>query len=217
MAFIEAAYLGREDAIINAIALSDKYGADTLGKWRSIRDVIQGDIQLTGFTHPEDHGISDVRKVLKMFNLDSESGIKKVENMLIGDILQLFEGRTPVSKNVTSLARNTVATKLMYFGTKYDMSLAHVRLGDYFYYGKHPDGVNFKEAFGSYKRGTWFNSSVDFQAQSYLSLGYMYQFGKGCDRNLHQAREAYSKVIISHLLLLFTLLGQKFRRQAQLC
>lgn len=72
-----------------------------------------------------------------------------------------------------------------------DLTVAYLRLGDYYYYGKHPDGIDYQKAFGFYKSATWYNNSLDFQAQAYLSLGYMYQFGKGCEKNLEKARECY--------------------------
>lgn len=194
MVFMEAAFLGRNDGIINAMALSDKYGAKILGKWRTIEEVIEGEKELAGFTAPEDLENSDVRKVLRLFDLDTENGIEYLKDQVVGDINRLLEGAEPVYKNMTSKASYTIATNIMMHGTKYDLNMAYVRLGDYYYYGKHPDGVNFKKAYGFYKTATWYNNSVDFQAQGYLSLGYMYQFGKGCDRDLSRAREAYGQV-----------------------
>ena len=194
MVFVEAAFLGRNDGLINAIALADKYGQQIFGKQRSLQEVIDGDKELAGFTPPEDQNDTVLRKVLRIFNLDNNKGIQWLEEEMFGDITRLLEGQTPVYKNTTNKIHHTLATNLMEHGVKYDFNMAYVRLGDYYYYGKHPDGVDHKKAFGLYKSSTWYNNSIDFQAQGYLSLGYMYQFGKGCERNLNSAREAYSNV-----------------------
>lgn len=83
---------------------------------------------------------------------------------------------------------------MMAVGRMMDLTIAYLRLADYYYYGKHPDGVNMKKAFIYYKNASWNNSTLEFQAQAFLSLGYMYQFGKGCEKSIESARQCYTKV-----------------------
>ena len=119
-------------------------------------------------------------------NDDSEGNNKKLNiRKLIG---KAKEGQFKGNSNYL------VATRILELATKYNLNFAFVRLGDYYYYGKHPNGVNMKESFAMYKRATFYNSSIDFKAQGYLSMGSMYQMGKGVKRNIKSARRAYSKV-----------------------
>lgn len=68
---------------------------------------------------------------------------------------------------------------------------AFVKLGDYYYYGKHSSGQDYQQAYFMYRRATYTNSSADFKAQAYLSLGYMKQFGIGTDIEFKAAKDYY--------------------------
>lgn len=81
---------------------------------------------------------------------------------MFGDIYRLLEGQKPVFENSTSPLSYSLAANLMKYGSKMDLTVAYLRLGDYYYYGKHPEGVNHQKAFGYYKSATWYNNSIDF-------------------------------------------------------
>jgi hypothetical protein len=49
------------------------------------------------------------------------------------------------------------------------------------------------KAFALYNQSKTMNKSLDFQAQAYLSTGFMHQFGIGTSRNLGLARLDYEK------------------------
>ena len=145
MAFTEAAFLGRQDAIINSIALMDKFGHRVLGEKKSLEEVL-----------------TTMKNFTKMLKIDQTSEIQKLKDSMFGDIYRLIEGQPAPLRNSTSSLNHVLAANLMRYGAKMDLTVAYLRLGDYYYYGKHPEGVDYKKAFGYYRSATWYNNSVDF-------------------------------------------------------
>lgn len=72
-----------------------------------------------------------------------------------------------------------------------------MRLGDLYFYGKLSDDEvpDYETALHYYEKATQTNTSRDTIAQSYHSLGYMYQFGLGTEKNVTKAIDLYIKAV----------------------
>lgn len=103
---------------------------------------------------------------------------------------------TNFSDEFTPLQSYSVSYKLLKNAAKREKTFALLRLGDYHYYGKISKESDYPKAYGFYKRAIWTNSSAEFKAQAYLSLGYMHHFGIGAEKSRQKATEYYSKVKI---------------------
>jgi len=90
-----------------------------------------------------------------------------------------------------------IARQLYEEGLKEKNTFSGLRLGDLHFYGKldPSNQPNYAEAVRFYEQAVLTNTSRDIMAQSYHSLGYMYQFGLGVERNLTTAIDYYQGAI----------------------
>eukprot|EP00475_Leptophrys_vorax_P044083 TRINITY_DN8701_c0_g1_i1.p1 TRINITY_DN8701_c0_g1~~TRINITY_DN8701_c0_g1_i1.p1 ORF type:complete len:744 (-),score=149.93 TRINITY_DN8701_c0_g1_i1:1333-3564(-) len=63
---------------------------------------------------------------------------------------------------------------------------AYRKLGDYYYYGRVRDGVDYKKALDQYRQ-----AAEKRNAHAMFNLGFMYQFGVGCEQDFHLAKRYY--------------------------
>jgi len=196
--YLEGGYLGMQDSLINSAVLIDRY------------KFIRGDKSVLT-TIEENKEIFN--PLLALYNMTSKElrsiTLEDLEPIAYSKNSNLLELRLPYQvpvtyENVTKgISRSNlnynVTTRILTIGKKDSNAFALSRLGDYYYYGKHSKGQSYRDAFSFYMQGTHSNSSLDFKAQSHLSVGWMYQFGKGVERDLEKANQYYTKV--SNILL----------------
>ena len=75
--------------------------------------------------------------------------------------------------NFSSSLSIKAALRLFESASQEKNTFATVRLADYYYYGKAGLHSNKTKAFELYNQAQAMNKSIDFQAQAYLSTGYM--------------------------------------------
>ena len=174
MYYLESSYLGYEAGLVNSAILLDKY--EIFEERKSLVNSFEDDAvlfklaSLVGFDKKA--LISNAYEDLFSMNLDIDSD---------------FSVETGTS--IATLA----ALRLLRSASQEQNSFATVRLGDYYYYGRAGLPVNYSKAYYLYLSAQSMNKSHDFQAQAYLSTGFMSQFGIGTQRNLLRAREDYDK------------------------
>lgn len=174
MYYAEAGILGNEVGQINGAILHDKH------------QLLPADATLRA-TLRESKLLSDY---LIARQLSEDDLYDLVFEDLLGLGIQL--NRDLTNSNATRLSE-IVATRLYQTAARDKNTFAAVRLGDFYYYGKGYFASNVTKAFALYNESKTMNKSVDFQAQAYLSTGFMHQFGIGVARSLGQAREDYEK------------------------
>lgn len=147
MLYLYAAYLGHDDALINSAVLFDRY--KIIGEDKSIKKVLE-----------ESTLINSVASLLGL-------NLLKLRELVLGDLNKIALDFDTIeelgSKNLDFSYNNItsgeykgedinyfVGSRILEIGTKFKINYAFVRLGDYYYYGKHPDGENMREAFGKY-------------------------------------------------------------------
>lgn len=174
MYYLEAAFLGYESGLVNAAILLDKY--QIFQPKSSLSESFTSNLILmrAGF----------------LLNIDQKAFVYHAFEDLFS--LKLDIHQTDIEKVESSLSTQA-SLRLLESASLEQNSFATVRLADYYYYGKAGLDRNYSKAFYLYLAAQNMNKSNDFQAQAYLSTGYMHQFGIGVPRNLPKARNDYEK------------------------
>ena len=179
MMYLEAAYFGYEAGLVNAAILLDKN--DVFQKEQSLVEAVESDeiIKSLGAVLGVDAGVLLGHVYEDLFSI----------GMRLGDTRRRREGpseeEAPLSTKATMRLLESARSEYNTFAT--------VRLGDYYYYGKNGIKPNVSRAFEMYLAAQSMNKSKDFQAQAFLSTGFMRQFGVGRKRDLELARSDYEK------------------------
>jgi TPR repeat protein len=161
MMYLDASFQGHDEAVINAAVLIDKF--KIFGVDKTVRRTVE-----------------DCRVVKRVLEV-SEFGVRDLEEFVFGDVRRIvkddleafgegafFGGLGEVyPRDVNFL----VSTKLFEIAAKFNINFAFVRLGDNYFYGRHPDGKNYKEAFGKFQF-----SLTNFSLTIYKNSIFPYKF-----------------------------------------
>lgn len=176
MFYLEAAYYGYEVGLVNSAILLDKnqiFSSD-----ESLVEEFKNDpVLLTAGA---------------ILGFDSN----RLINTIYEDLASLRMGAAPPGQRQTPAHPSLTlraSIRLLEAAKEEQNTFATVRLGDYYYYGKGDLAPDLHKAFQLYQAAQSMNKSRDFQAQAYLSTGFMKQFGLGTGRNLALAREDYER------------------------
>lgn len=174
MYYLESAYLGYEAGVVNSAILLDKY--EIFAERTSLIK-----------TFERDEILSRLSNLLKFDK-------KKLVEAAYEDLLSMdLDIDVNYKEDTNASVAISAALRLLRSASQEQNSFATVRLGDYYYYGRAGLPVNYTKAYYLYLAAQNMNKSQDFQAQAYLSTGFMSQFGIGTQRNLARAREDYEK------------------------
>ena len=170
MLYLEGGFLGLEEATVNAGILLDRFKflegdktfnevyegkESTFSKIFGFLGITKEEVRSTIFEDIE--GLYQAPETSQVSKLPDNNDIN-LENVPILSYQNITSLQQDINQNYI------VATRALTLASLNEHTYAFVRLGDYYYYGKHSKGQDYAGAYNMYKRATFTNSSIDFKA-----------------------------------------------------